>query len=63
MSSRSHSTFHSLQTSLSKTSARYGLGFSANYTFSKSLDDTSSIFGASSTVQTGNVQLALPQAP
>jgi hypothetical protein len=63
MSSRSHSTFHSFQTSLSKTSARCGLGFSANYTFSKSLDDTSSIFGASSTVQTGNVQLAPPQEP
>jgi hypothetical protein len=63
MSSRSHSTFHSLQTSLSKTSARYGLGFSANYTFSKSLDDVSSIFGASPTIQTGNVQLAPPQDP
>ena len=62
-SSRSHSTFHSLQTSLSKTSARYGLGFSANYTFSKSLDDTSSMYGASATVQTGNVQLAPPQDP
>jgi hypothetical protein len=63
MSSRSHSTFHSLQTSVSKTSARYGLGFSANYTFSKSLDDASSIFGANATVQTGNVQLAPPQNP
>jgi len=63
MSSRSHSTFHSLQTSLSKSSARYGLGFSVNYTYSKSLDDTSSIFGASPTVQTGNVQLAPPQDP
>ena len=63
MSSRSHSTFHSLQTSVSKTSARYGLGFSANYTFSKSLDDTSSISGANATVQTGNVQLAPPQNP
>jgi len=63
MSDRSHSTFHSLQTSASKTSVRYGLGFSANYTFSKSLDDTSSIFGANSTVETGNVQLAPPQNP
>jgi hypothetical protein len=63
MSSRSHSTFHSLQTSVSKTSARYGLGFSANYTYSKSLDDTSSIYGANVTVQTGNVQLAAPQDP
>jgi len=63
MSSRSHSTFHSLQTSLSKTSVRYNVGFSAEYTFSKSLDDTSSINGANATVQAGNVQLAAPQDP
>jgi hypothetical protein len=41
MSTRSHSTFHSLQAGLSKTSSRAGLGFSANYTWSKSLDDSS----------------------
>jgi hypothetical protein len=62
VSSRSHSTFHSLQTSASKTSARYGLGFSANYTFSKSLDDTSSVLGPS-LAGAGNVQLAMPQNP
>ena len=62
LSSRSHSTFHSLQTSASKTSGRYGLGFSANYTFSKSLDDTSSVLGAS-VGGAGNVQLASPQNP
>jgi len=62
MSSRSHSTFHSLQASLSKTSARWGLGFSANYTLSKSLDDTSSVFGPSIT-GAGNAQLAIPQDP
>ena len=62
MSSPSHSTFHSLQASLSKTSARWGLGFSANYTFSKSLDDTSSVLGASLT-GAGNAQLAIPQNP
>jgi hypothetical protein len=42
MTTRSHSTFHSLQAGVSKTSRRAGLGFTANYTFSKSLDDTSS---------------------
>jgi hypothetical protein len=42
VATRSHSTFHSLQAGLSKTSSRAGLGFSANYTWSKSLDDSSS---------------------
>jgi hypothetical protein len=41
MSTRSHSTFHSFQAGVSKTSSRAGLGFSANYTWSKSLDDSS----------------------
>ncbi len=45
MSSRSHSTYHALQAEVEKTSARYGLGFQASYTFSKSLDDTSSVLG------------------
>jgi hypothetical protein len=62
MSSRSHSTFNSLQASVSKTSPRWGLGFSANYTFSKSLDDTSSVLGPSIT-GAGNAQLAIPQDP
>jgi hypothetical protein len=42
MTTRSHSTFHSLQAGVAKTSARAGLGFQANYTLSRSLDDTSS---------------------
>jgi len=62
LASRSHSTFHSLQSSASKTSGRYGLGFMANYTLSKSLDDTSSILGPS-VGGAGNVQLALTQNP
>jgi len=62
ISNRSHSTFHSLQASASKTSGRYGLGFSLNYTFSKSLDDTSSVFGPA-VGGAGNVQLAVPQNP
>src|SRR6202035_5574579 len=39
MTSRSHSSYHSLQTSVSKDSARAGLGLQASYTYSKSLDD------------------------
>ena len=38
-----HSSFHSLQTGMQKTSTRVGLGFQANYTFSKSLDDVSAV--------------------
>jgi hypothetical protein len=45
LNTRSHSTYHALQTSLSKTSARAGLGFQASYTYSKSIDDTSSVLG------------------
>ncbi len=52
MTTRSHSTFNSLQAGLAKTSARAGLGFQVNYTWSKSLDDSSSplpgFFGNSS---------------
>ena len=43
ISTRSHSTYHSLQSGLEKTSARLGLGFQATYTYSKSLDDTSAV--------------------
>ena len=45
MSTRSHSTYHALQTGVGKTSARLGLGFQASYTYSKSLDDTSAVLG------------------
>jgi len=46
LTNRSHSTFHSLQTGVQKTSTRFGLGFQASYTFSKSLDDVSAVIGA-----------------
>ena len=42
MTSRAHSTYQALQTNLSKNSTRFGLGFQASYTYSKSLDDASS---------------------
>jgi hypothetical protein len=44
MTSGVHSTYHALQTSLSKNSSRLGLGFQASYTYSKSLDDGSSSY-------------------
>jgi hypothetical protein len=62
MTSRSHSTYHSLQTSLSKNSARAGLGLQASYTYSKSLDDTSSVLGGV-LGGTGVVLQTLPQNP
>lgn len=62
MSSRSHSTYHSLQASLTKNSARAGLGLQASYTYSKSLDDTSSVLGGLFGA-TGVVLQTLPQNP
>ena len=62
MTSRSHSTYHSLQSSLSKNSARAGLGLQASYTYSKSLDDTSSVLGGL-IAGAGVVLQTLPQNP
>jgi len=45
MTTGSHSSYHALQTSLTKNSARLGLGVQASYTYSKSLDDTSAVLG------------------
>jgi hypothetical protein len=46
--------YHALQTSVTKNSARAGLGLQASYTYGKSLDDTSSVlgglFGSSGTI-------------
>src|SRR5215470_17001904 len=41
----SHSTYHSLQTTVTQNNARIGLTFQGSYTFSKSLDDTSAVLG------------------
>jgi Carboxypeptidase regulatory-like domain len=62
ITSRSHSTYHSLQTGLAKNSARLGLGFQASYTYSKSLDDTSSVLGGL-LGNAGTLLQALPQNP
>ena len=47
VSSESHSSYNALQASLSKNSARWGTGLQVSYTYSKSLDDTSSVQGGS----------------
>jgi hypothetical protein len=62
MSTRSHSTYHALQTGLEKTSARLGLGFEAAYTYSKSLDDTSAVL-AGLLASSGPVLQTVPQDP
>jgi hypothetical protein len=59
-----HSTYHAFSTSLSKTSSRFGLGFQASYTFSKSLDQTSTaIAGLGQIPSAGTVLQAPPQDP
>jgi len=63
VTNRSHSTFHSLQTSVQKTSTRAGLGFQASYTFSKSLDDASTVLTGLPGSSTATLQLAAPQDP
>ena len=58
-----HSTYHALQTSLQGTVGRGGPGIQASYTWSKSLDDTSSVTGGYITGATGAVAQAFPQDP
>ena len=45
MVANAHSTYHALQSSLSGTVGHGGPGIQASYTWSKSLDDTSEVFG------------------
>lgn len=62
ITSGSHSSYHALQASVAKNSARRGIGVQASYTYAKSLDDTSAVlggvFGAS-----GVILQTLPQNP
>jgi hypothetical protein len=57
----SHSTYHALQSSLSGNVGHGGPGLQASYTWSKSLDDTSSVSGGLGA--TGAVAQAFPQNP
>jgi len=62
MTSSSHSSYHSLQASVAKSSPRAGIGVQVSYTYSKSLDDTSSVLGG--LLGTAGVVLqTLPQDP
>ena len=63
ITNRSHSTFHSLQAGVQKTSTRFGTGFQANYTWSKSIDDASSIVGQFNGPSNGTIQQSAPQNP
>jgi len=62
MTSGSHSNYQSLQSSVSKNSARAGLGLQASYTYSKSIDDTSAVLGGLFGTA-GTVLQTLPQDP
>jgi hypothetical protein len=62
MTSSSHSTYHSLQTSVTKNSPRAGLGVQASYTYSKSIDDTSAVLGGLLGA-TGVILQTVPQDP
>jgi len=58
-----HSSYHALQTSLQGTVAHGGPGVQASYTWSKSLDETSSVIGGFLTGGTGAVSQTAPQNP
>jgi hypothetical protein len=62
IASDSHSSYHALQMALTKNSARAGLGLQVSYTYSKSIDDTSSVIGGS-IAGAGVVLQTLPQNP
>ncbi len=56
-----HSNYHALQTSLSGNVGHRGPGLQASYTWSKSIDDTSQVFGG--TGSTGAIAQGYPQNP
>ena len=62
MSSGSHSTYHALQTSVTKAWAT-GSGLQASYTYSKSLDDASTALPTSAGGTAGTILQAPPQNP
>jgi hypothetical protein len=62
ITSQSHSSYHSLQTSIGNKSPWAGLQMQASYTYSKSLDDTSSVLGGLFGTA-GVVLQTLPQDP
>ncbi|MDQ2775922.1 MAG: TonB-dependent receptor [Acidobacteriota bacterium] len=63
LTDRSHSTYHSLQTSVQGNIGRDGPGVQASYTWSKSLDDTSAVLGGFISGASGALSPAAPQNP
>jgi hypothetical protein len=63
MTNRSHSTYHALQTSAAGSVASGGPRIQANFTWSKSLDDTSSTIGPGVGSTSGAWSPAWPQNP
>jgi len=63
MTNRSHSTYHALQSSAQGTMGSNGPQIQASFTWSKSLDDTSSVIGPGVGSTSGAAALAWPQNP
>lgn len=63
MTNRSHSTYHALQSSVQGTLGSSGPRLQANFTWSKSLDDTSSVIGPGVGSTSGAAAPAWPQNP
>jgi hypothetical protein len=63
MSSGSHSTYHALQTSITKTWSATGSGLQASYTYSKSLDDASTALPVTGGGSAGTILQSPPQNP
>jgi hypothetical protein len=63
MSTPSHSTYHALQISASKSSSRLGLGFQSGYTLAEGLDDTSAVAINTGGAPTGTIIQAAYQDP
>ncbi|MBB5062563.1 TonB-dependent receptor [Granulicella mallensis] len=63
MTATSHSSYNALQVSGQGRTPHGGPAFQANYTWSKSIDDTSSVGGTSATSTVGAIAQAAPQNP
>jgi hypothetical protein len=63
MTNRSHSTYHALQTSAQGTVGRGGPQIQVSFTWSKSIDDTSSVIGPGVGSSSGAAAPSAPQDP
>ena len=63
LTANSHSSYHALQAALQGTTSHGGPGIQASYTWSKSIDDTSSATGGINAGAVGSVTVPTPQNP